>query len=541
MSINVHRRRFLGSLSLITASLALPDFVYALPTLEDFVIAQTTYGKVRGINNKGVAVFRGIPYAGKVSGDRRFKRPAPLEKWSETRDALGPGAPAMQAPRKNEPAPAEDCLFLNIWTPATDKKKRPVMFYNHGGGFVLGSGTSKSQDGANLARNFDVVVVETNHRLGLLGYLYLDHLGGPAYAGSGNMGLLDITEALKWVHLNIASFGGDRDNVMIFGESGGGEKTSCLYAMEDAAPYFNKASIESGPGIRMRSKESAIATTALVLKELNIEEQDWVKLLDVSAAELLALQSRLLAKPLSPVIGSASISFSPVIDGVVLKHHPFDPAAPQISKNKPLMVGWNEDEFTFVAWESKDPSFVNLDFNGLKTRLEPQYGTNTTKIIETYRKSRPKASPADIFVAISSITMMGLGSIVIAERKAQQQGAPVYLYNFGYKTEVKVPGSNYALGTPHAMDISFKFNNEIPEAGPSFFGGNRPERFIASHHMAELWTKFAKTGRPAAKDVPDWPEYDLVARPTMRIDTTCEVFNNRFASEIALWKAIGKM
>jgi para-nitrobenzyl esterase len=341
--------------------------------------------------------------------------------------------------------------------------------------------------------------------------------------------------------LNIASFGGDRDNVMIFGESGGGEKTSCLYAMEDAAPYFNKASIESGPGIRMRSKESAIATTALVLKELNIEEQDWVKLLDVSAAELLALQSRLLAKPLSPVIGSASISFSPVIDGVVLKHHPFDPAAPQISKNKPLMVGWNEDEFTFVAWESKDPSFVNLDFNGLKTRLEPQYGTNTTKIIETYRKSRPKASPADIFVAISSITMMGLGSIVIAERKAQQQGAPVYLYNFGYKTEVKVPGSNYALGTPHAMDISFKFNNEIPEAGPSFFGGNRPERFIASHHMAELWTKFAKTGRPAAKDVPDWPEYDLVARPTMRIDTTCEVFNNRFASEIALWKAIGKM
>jgi para-nitrobenzyl esterase len=334
MSTKVDRRKFLGSLSLITASLALPDFVYALPTLEDFVIAQTTYGKVRGINNKGVAVFRGIPYAGKVSGDRRFKRPAPLESWSETRDALAPGAPSLQAPRKNEPAPDEDCLFLNVWTPAADERKRPVMFYNHGGGFVLGSGTSKSQDGANLARNFDVVVVETNHRLGLLGYLYLDHLGGPAYAGTGNMGLLDITEALKWVRLNIASFGGDPNNVMIYGESGGGEKTSCLYAMEEAAPYFNKASIESGPGIRMKAKEAAIATTALVLKELNIEEKDWHKLLEVPAAELLALQFKLLAIPASSAKDPAPVSFGPVIDGVVLKHHPFDPAAPTISKNK---------------------------------------------------------------------------------------------------------------------------------------------------------------------------------------------------------------
>jgi para-nitrobenzyl esterase len=205
------------------------------------------------------------------------------------------------------------------------------------------------------------------------------------------------------------------------------------------------------------------------------------------------------------------------------------------------MVGWNEDEFTFVAWERKDPSFVKLDFNGLETALEPQFGNDTPKIIDTYRKSRPEGSAADIYVAISSITMMGLGSVVIAERKTKQHGAPVYLYNFGYKTEIRIPGSDYPLGTPHAMDISFKFNNEVPEAGPSFFGGNRPERFIASHHMAELWTTFAKTGKPSAKEVPDWPKYDLVNRPTMRIDTKCEVINNRFAPEIALWKAIGKM
>ena len=149
------------------------------------------------------------------------------------------------------------------------------MFYNHGGGFVIGSGGSPGQDGSNLAKNFDVVVVETNHRLGLLGFLYLDEIAGSDYAGSGKMGLLDITEGLKWVNKNIAQFGGDPNNVMIFGESGGGAKTSCLYAMPEAAPYFNKASIESGPGVRMTSRDTAAETTAKLLKELSIQPKDW--------------------------------------------------------------------------------------------------------------------------------------------------------------------------------------------------------------------------------------------------------------------------
>ena len=228
------------------------------------------HGKIRGVRTDGVNIFKGIPYAGRISGDRRFRRPAPLEPWAGVRDALQLGAPAIQSPRRNEPPPAEDCLFLNVWTPANDNKKRPVMFYNHGGGFVIGSGGSPGQDGSNLARNFDVVVVETNHRLGLLGFLYLDEIAGSDYAGSGNMGILDITEGLKWVNKNIAEFGGDPNNVMIFGESGGGAKTSCLYAMPEAAPYFNKASIESGPGVRMTARETAAETTAKVLKELNI-------------------------------------------------------------------------------------------------------------------------------------------------------------------------------------------------------------------------------------------------------------------------------
>ena len=238
--------------------------------------------------------------------------------------------------------------------------------------------------------------------------------------------------------------------------------------------------------------------------------------------------------------------FGPVVDGKVLPHHPFDPTAPAISKDKPLLVGWNEYEYTFFAWERKDTEPFKMDFEGLKKKLEPQYGQDTGKMIETYRKATPDASAPDIFVAISSISMMGLGSVDIAEKKAKQNGAPVYLYNFGYKSEKKIPGTDYALGTPHAMDISFKFNNEIPprdgsQPKESFFGGNKPERFMASHHFAELWTTFARTGKPAAKDVPEWPAYNLKDRPTMRIDTKCKVINNRFGEELEMWRSIGKV
>ena len=189
------------------------------------------------------------------------------------RDAVALGAPAIQpGQRRNEPPQSEDCLFLNVWTPAADGRKRPVMFYSHGGGFTTGSGGAGYQDGGNLARTWDVVVVATNHRLGLMGYLYLGDLGGEEYATSGNQGLLDICDGLKWVHENIEAFGGDPANVMIFGESGGGAKTSCLYAMPAAAPFFNKASIESGPGIRMMPRDAAAETTLMVLKYLGIEK-----------------------------------------------------------------------------------------------------------------------------------------------------------------------------------------------------------------------------------------------------------------------------
>ena len=243
------------------------------------------------------------------------------------------------------------------------------------------------------------------------------------------------------------------------------------------------------------------------------------------------------------VVGFVPNSFQPVVDGVALPHHPFDPTAPDISKNKPLMAGWNEDEYTFFAMAFQDTAALKagFTFEALQTKLETQFGNNTKKIIDTYRHTMPNASASDIWVAIESINMMGLGSVTIAERKVQQQGAPVYLYNFGYKSEAKVPGTDYPFGTPHAMDITFKFNNEVPGMKEGFLSGNKPERFTASHNMAELWTTFAKTGKPAAKDAPEWTAYNLNDRPTMRIDTKCEIINDRFKEELAMWRSIGRL
>jgi len=549
------RRKFLGQLSLVTAAITLPKFVRSSVQAEDdFVIAEVSEGKLKGVRKDGVCLFKGIPYAGTLSGDRRFKRPAPLKPWTGVRDALQLGAPSIQPQFQsravNEPRPAEDCLFLNIWTPGNDNKKRPVMFYNHGGGFSNGSGGALDQDGSNLARFFDVVVVETNHRLGLMGFLYLEHIAGSEYAGSGNNGLLDIVDGLKWVKKNIAAFGGNPDNVMIWGESGGGAKTSCLYAMPASAPYFNKASIESGPGLRMLPKEAAIEMTKLVFKELNIDIKDWKKILDVPIEKLVDVQNKV--PPLMAdsdyirkhgVVGFVPNSFAPVVDGVALPHDPFDPAAPKISKDKPLMTGWNEDEWAFFAMASHDTDALKNDFTfeALQTKIQPEFGADTQKIIATYRETRPNASASDIWMAVKSINMMGLGTIAIAERKAEQDGAPVYLYNFGYKSEAKIPGTDYPFGTPHAMDITFKFNNEVPGAPAGFFSGNKPGRFIASHHMAELWTTFARTGKPAAKDVPGWPAYNLTGRPTMRIDAKCEVINDRYREELAMWRSIGRI
>ena len=365
-SLLLSRRSFLSSGSMTLAALASGPLFAAgadskLQTGDvETVEVKTAYGRLRGRRKGDVITFKGVPYAGSVSGENRFKAPPRLEPWTGVRDAFTPGPPAFQPPRpsfgKDEPFPSEDCLVLNIWTPSADQRRRPVMFYNHGGGFVTGSGSTWYQDGSNLARKYDVVVVASNHRLGLLGYLFLADLAGEEYASSGNQGILDISAALKWVLENIEAFGGDPHNVMVFGESGGGAKTSCIYALPEAKDYFNKASIESGPGVHMCPRDIANETAKMVLAELGLSDNEVPKLKQIPAEKLVEVQEALAKKSAMGLSLSAGRKgmvvahpggFTPVVDGKYLPHHPFDPTAPEISRDKPLMVCSNKDDMAF--------------------------------------------------------------------------------------------------------------------------------------------------------------------------------------------------
>jgi para-nitrobenzyl esterase len=489
-----------------------------------------------------VQVFRGIPYAGDVaSPERRFKAPPPPPSWTGVRDATRYGAPSIQptgGPAMSEPAPAENCLFLNVWTPAADVGRRPVMFYCHGGGFTVGSGGRIYQNGANLAREQNVVVVESNHRLGLFGYLYLGDLLGAEY--QGNQGLLDLVAALSWVSGNIASFGGDPHNVMVFGESGGGGKATCLYAMPSADKYFHKASIESpiGPTNFQPAEATEVAREAMRAFGLS----DPRKLLEVPADQFLqfqtggADQSRPGARDGGKPPRNRDQKFWPIIDGKILPGLPFDKQAPKISANKPLIIGGCRDEAVF--FNLGNPAVFKLDAAGLHNRLEPMLADRTQAWIDTFSRSRPGATPSELFMAITTATPWRAHAVHIAEIKASQHAAPAFSYILDYRSSAKVPGTDYPIGSPHASDIPTKFDNVDPSApaGGGPFGDNSPERKKAAVNMSAMWAEFARTGVPAAPGQPQWKPYTIENRETMLIDAECRLVQDPEGDERRFWE-----
>jgi len=560
------RRQFVakGAAALAYAVVFPQKSVFGQAQKLEYVEVETSYGRIRGVKTDGLSTFKGVPYAGAVSKANRFKAAPPLKAWTGVRDTLKSGPPSLQSPLRpyfgiSEGMPAEDCLFLNVWTPAADAHKRPVMFYSHGGGFTIGSGGAPYQDGGNLASTWDVVVVETNHRLGLMGFLYLGDFGSEEYATSGNQGLLDICDGLKWVHENIHAFGGDPDNVMIFGESGGGAKTSCLYAMPAAAPFFNKASIESGPGIRMFPRDMATETTMMVLKQLGLEKSQWRRLLEIPGDQLLGVQVELGKRPDGGPLtmnggrrgiggGGRPGGFGPVVDGSVLPHHPFDPDAPAISKDKPLIVGYNRDETIFFFMESHNTDVFNLSEISLKERLQAEFGAHADEVFNAYRISRPEASPSDLYIAISTARMIGFGSVTIAERKYAQHGAPVYAYIFTHESSRIVPGTGHKVGAAHALEIAYKF--DLIRLGGKDTGGDPQqtatrtmmdtdaESVKTAQNMSEMWSTFARTGKPVAKGQPEWIPYDTDRRATMLINAECRIVNDPFRLERNVWEKL---
>jgi para-nitrobenzyl esterase len=540
MAHTLDRREFVGRVLTAGGALAAVGIAHAGPPASGDPIARTRFGRVRGAHKGNVTVFKGIPYAGSPAGEGRFKQPPPLKAWQGVRDAILYGPQSMQLPDPNWPKewkPAisdEDCLYLNVWTPgAGDRRNRPVMFYSHGGGFATGNGGADvapqdtSHDGAALARDYDVVVVTHNHRLNLFGYLHLGDILGEEYATSGVAGLLDIAAALAWVRDNIAEFGGDPERVMIWGESGGGAKTSALTAMPAAKGLFHRASIESGPTLRLRSRDSANATAEAVLSALGLSKAQARDILKVPADTLLEVQRKLPRRP----AGSASVTsglsenlgFSPMVDGRHIPAHPYDPVATPLSAAVPLLVGTNKDETLFMYRSNKE--IMSLDADGLRTRLEPTLAARTDRVLEVYRRTRPQATPAELYIAITTAQWMGRDAIRLAERKAALSAGPVYMYVFAYSDP---PNPGIVRGAAHASEIPFKFNNVT--------GDPSSARVRAAKHMSGAWAAFAKTGKPGHEGMPAWPAYTASERATMILDAECHVERDPNREERLLWQ-----
>jgi para-nitrobenzyl esterase len=481
----------------------------------------TSNGPVSGYQEGRLRIFKGLRYGAPPIGPLRFKPPGRPARWTEPAEAVSLGAPALQAglapgektggrsagdpPAPGEPGTSEDCLFINLWTPGIDAGARPVMVWLHGGGFGNGSGGAAMYDGGALARRGDVVTVTVNHRLNVFGYLHLGDLGG--HPSSGQAGMLDIVLALEWVRDNIATFGGDPGNVTVFGESGGGWKVCLLQAMPAARGLLHKGIIQSGPGLRAISRETATKTAAGLLANLGIASGD-LKSLETIPAEAIQAAA-------APVAGDRLMSaFTPCLDGVALPRAPFDPDAPAISADVPLMIGTNKDETTLFNLGA--PGFGRWTDEDLQKRAITAAGDKAEPLIAALRAAYPDYSPTHLICAVQTVTTMWRNSLALAERKAAQRAAPIFMYMMAWET----PVARGSLKSPHALEIPLVFDNV--EAARNFVGRGDDPQTLADQ-MAPSWLAFARTGNPNTPGLPDWPAYDAESRATMIFDLASQI------------------
>jgi para-nitrobenzyl esterase len=488
---------------------------------------ETASGRVTGVDEDGVRVFRGIPFAGAPTATHRFRPPRPVEPWKGVRTAgeYGDWAPQNPPPGLFSSVPSgpqsENCLTLNVWTPGFGGAARPVLLWIHGGAFLFGSGASPLYEGKALAARGDVVVVTVNYRLGILGYLAHPELGG------GNWGLLDQIAALKWVRENIASFGGNPGNVTAFGESAGGMSVGDLLTAPAARGLFHKAIIQSGPPYAT-SMKGAIDSADNVLRQAGVGGVAGLR--DVAVADLLRIQEAVVARR------RADLPFIPVVDLATLPELPATSITAGSSASVPLLIGTNREEATvFLA---SDPDSRDPDEATLRTKIERSFSLNAVKreaaeVIELYRRARrargDPASPRDIWVAIETDRMFRIGSIETAEHQSHHH-KKTFCYQFTWSS----PAFGGAIAAGHAVELPFVFGT-LSAPRMDTFAGSGPEAETLSRRMMDAWIAFARKSDPSTSALGRWPPYESDQRATMLLGAEPKVENAPQDDERRIW------
>jgi len=489
---------------------------------------RTPQGPVRGWQRSGHQAFLGIPYAAPPIGERRFAAPGAAPTWTSVRDALEQGAVAPQPQRPRVTArgvQSEDCLYLNVFTPAADGRKRAVLFWIHGGGFSTGAGSEAIYDGGALAARGDVVVVTINYRLGALGYLYLGGHGGEAWGAASNAGQLDQIAALQWVQANIAAYGGDAEQVTVFGESAGGVAVCALLAMPAARGLFARAIAQSGTANRMGSVDHAITTTHAFLQHLGLPQAEPAALRALPVQAILDAQLK---------TGPINAAFWPLVDGSSLPERPLAAVRAGQASTIPLLVGSNRDETKFYALAQR----AELDDAELEKRvrevLPARARDRVPEVIATYRASRAQRglphTNLDIIDAIDTAARFGVQAARLAQAQAEHQPRTFhYLFDWESPTQ--------RLGACHALELSFVFGT-LQAPGNEQFTGTGPDAERLSGQMMDAWIAFAKTGDPSCEAVGAWPSYDARDRHTLIFGKHTHLERAPFEEERALWDSL---
>ena len=470
----------------------------------------TTTGPVSGVKSKdGLSVFLGVPYALPPVGEYRFKHPRELPSHKDTFQATSFGNVSCQTQDIFEATSfypqSEDCLNLDIWTPAADKGKRPVMVFIHGGGFISGASADHYYDGANLAKNGNLVMVSINYRLGALGYLYLEGYGKEGEFQS-NCGLLDQVMALKWVRQNIENFGGDPDNVTVMGESAGSISATTLMTMPAARGLFRRVIAQSGSPSLCRTKEEALKITRQFLEIGGIKDANDLK--SLSAQQIVEIQQKLIKKAGL----NADRLFSPVIDGETIPLEPVQALAAGAGAGIDLMHGTTRDEVNW--WILYEPAFALITPEILfKNYPETAalFGNDPAKIAAAYRQILKGTSDQGIAHFMLTDRLFWIQHVRLEE--AQAPHAHTWMYMLAWRS----PFAGGILGAYHSLDIPFVFHN-FDDFGPA---SGLPDKLTDS--VQKAWIAFATNGNPDSPGMPHWPEYDIQKRLTMIIDTESSV------------------